>query len=310
MIGFIFSKLASLTKFRIPTILGLGLVILGIGSGVFLVIQNQSLTAKAGADQTPKNITISNLEDTQTTISWQTDTPTTGFVTYGINSPDEYTAFDDRDNQSPKSYYTHIVTLTHLTPQTSYNFKIISGKTSSEVQKFTSLQTLKQNRFKPIVGTVVAQQQLLDDGLAHLSITGAVQSSIIKNGNFLIPISTLDIQNDTIGKLTIVSNMGTATALIRLADLTGPIGPIKLGDNLDLTVNQITPTPTPTSVPNPVLLKYDLSGDGLINSSDYAVVLRNFGKSPQNNRADLNNDGVVDQKDLSEMSKKINEQRL
>lgn len=308
MIGFIFSKLASLTKFRIPTVLGLGLVILGIGSGVFLVIQNQTLTAKAGTDQTPKNITVSNLEDTRTTISWQTDTPTTGFVTYGINSSDEYTALDDRDGKLPRNHYSHIVTLTSLTPQTSYNFKIISGKTSSEVQKFTSLQTLKQNRFKPIVGTVVAQQQPLDDGLAHLSITGAVQSSIVKNGNFLIPISTLDIQNDTIGKLTIVSNPGTATALIRLADVTGPIGPIKLGDNLDLTVNY-TPTPSPTSAPDPMLLKYDLSGDGLINSSDYSIALRNFGKSPQNKRADLNSDGMVDQKDLSEMSKKINELR-
>ena len=99
--------------------------------------------------------------------------------------------------------------------------------------------------------------------------------------------------------------------MIRLNELNNPLRPIKIGETLDLTVNQPTDklTVTPSISSNPDLVKYDLTGDGIINSSDYAIVLRNFGKNPQNKRADLNLDGLVDQKDLTEMSKKINEQR-
>lgn len=320
---FIFSKLETLSKLRIPTVLGLFFVLLGLGVGVYLVLQNQSLLTQASSDQLPQNIVISNIEGNKVTLSWQTKSITSGFVTFGINNPSEQTALDDKDQSAPKSYYTHHVNLLNLSPQTEYQFKIVSGKTSSDVQRFTTAMESSPTNSEPIIGTVLNRDETLDDAVAYLSIAGSiVQSASVKNGNFLIPLSQIRQQDlstilvpkiDTLGKITIISASGNSNILVRLNDIKGPLGPIKLGDTLDLTVNQpsnqITPTPTPTTTANPDLLKYDLSGDGIINSSDYAVVLRNFGKSPQNKRADINSDGIVDQKDLSEMSKKINEQR-
>ena len=316
MISFIFSKLALITRVRIPTILGLGVVLLGLGAGIYLVAQNQTLTTRASADQTPQNITVSNLSDSQASISWQTSTPSTGFVNLGVSSTGEQTALDDRDQTSPKSYYTHHVTLDNLNAQTTYQFKVISGKSGSPgpgVQRFTT-KTTANSLSKPVIGTVLDKNQPLNDAIAYLSITTDItQSAIVKGGNFIIPVASSSKGNP--GKITIVSSNGSATILIWLDETSAPIGPFKLGDNLDLTVN------TPPESAD--LLKYDLTGDGLINSLDYSVMLRNFGHppvfdretqtesagGPQDKRADLNGDGIVDQKDLSEMSKKITGQK-
>lgn len=320
---FIFSKLELLSKLRIPTILGLALVLVGLFAGVFLVLQNQSILTQASADQLPQDIIVSNIENTRATITWQTKSITSGFVTYGINSSSEQTAIDDRDSSLPKSYHTHHVTLNNLTPETTYQFKIISGKSASEIQKFTTAPQSPQNNLSPIIGIVIDKDQTLDDAIAYFLIAGTItQSSPVKNGNFLLPLSQVRTQdlssifipkNDTIGKITVIAPNGSSNVLVRLSDLNGPIGPIKLGETIDLTINQSPsinqPTPTPTTTANPDLSLFDLSGDGIINSSDYAVVLRNFGKNPQNKRADINSDGVVDQKDLTEMSKKITEQK-
>lgn len=310
-------KLAALHKFRIPTLFGLGLITVSIGLGVYLVAQKQNLFVQASLNQTPQNVTISNIEDSKVTISWQTPNPVSTIITYGINSDGEQTALDDRDG-SEKPRTNHYVTLEKLTPQTNYQYKIISGK-SSLTSKFTTAKVATtQNGFIPIIGTVSEDNQPLQDGIVYLNIDNAVtQSALIKNsGNFIIPLSlirdaALDSiyvpQEDTTGKLTIFSDKGSATVVTKLSN-NQPLGPIKIGDNLDLTQTQITATPTPTPQTNPDLIKFDLSNDSLISTADYAIILKNFGNSPQEKRADINGDGVVNQKDLAEMSKKINDQ--
>ena len=55
------------------------------------------------------------------------------------------------------------------------------------------------------------------------------------------------------------------------------------------------------------LTKYDLNGDGKINAADNAIILLNFGKNPKDKKADINEDGMVDQKDLELMSQKLEE---
>jgi hypothetical protein len=73
-----------------------------------------------------------------------------------------------------------------------------------------------------------------------------------------------------------------------------------LGQNLDLrdytasadaSLKQASPTAQP--------LNFDVNGDGQINSADVTIVSSNIGRKKLTNpKADINLDGVVDQKDL------------
>lgn len=304
---------SSANKLKIPTLLGLAIVILGIGAGVMLVLQNQptSILTRAGADEIPKNIEITNIEDESLTISWQTTAKVPGFITFGANSPNEQTTLDDRDDTKPEPRNTHHVTLKKLTPQTIYQYKIFSGKYVSKQEQIATLSTVSNfNNLNPVISSVLQGNSPASDGIAYLSISGGkTQSAPIKDyGNFIIPISKMRADNlqtifipekDMIAKITVVSDFGNASAIFKITSLNQPIGPLKIGQNLDLTV----------SIPSPTLVSdlniYDLDGNGVVNASDHAIILNNFGRNPKNKKADLNKDGVVDKKDLDLMSKEI-----
>lgn len=303
-----------LSRLKIPTILGLGVIVSGIAAGVFLTLKEQTIISQASPDITPQNITVSNLSDDSATISWQTSVAVPSFLTYGVTSPSEQTVLDERDTTTTKSHLVHYFTLKNLLPKTSYQYKIVSGKSFSETGNFTTAGPLSdQTGFRPIIGSVVEGNKPLDEGIAYLSIAdAAIQSSLIKSsGNFLIPISqirksdlsqTFNLTGDTIVKLTIVSANQQTNALFRLKDAYEQLPPITAGQDLDLT----TLIPTPSPLEND-FAKFDLNGDGKINAADNSIVLQNFGKNPKEKRADLNSDGVVDQKDLDLISKKIGE---
>lgn len=310
-------------KFKIPTLLGLALILIGIGVGVFLVLREQVFLSSAAPSLSAKNINISNIEDSSAVISWQTSSQSTSFVTFGPSDPNEQTILDDRDGNSPKLHLTHYVTIKNLLPKTTYQFKIISGRISSEINKFTTAAPLStQTGFRPIIGSVLDGEKALDEGIVYLSIADAtIQSSLVKpSGNFLIPVSQIrksdlsdiySLTEEATAKLTIVSGKGQVSALFKLkpAGLTLPT--LKLGQSVDLT----TPEETPQPIPNKNdLNKYDLNGDGKINAADNSIILQNFGKNPKNEqsstvykKADINTDGIVDQKDLDLMAKQINQ---
>lgn len=310
-----------LSTFKIPTMLGLSVICIGVVAGVYMTIQNQptSFLTKADPDQSPKNITISNIEDVSVSISWQTSAKVPGFVTFGTDTADGQTLRDDRDSETPVLRTIHHVTLKKLGPQVKYKFKIFSGKTSSSVMDVTTAAVSSSpNVLKPIIGSVLLKDAPLEDGLVYLSVSGAViQSSVIKNlGNFIIPLSSMRGQDlsqifspslESVGKVTVISKEGQASALVKLNNLHSPIGPLKIGQSLDLTT--VVPSPSPSLITSD-LVKFDLSpipGDGFINTADNAVILNNFGKNPKDKRADLNGDGVVDKKDLDLMAQKIAE---
>lgn len=304
----------SINRFKIPTLLGLGIILLGIVVGVFLVLREQTFFSRASLDMTPKNVIISNITDDSVVISWQTDAAVASFITYGQNSPSEQTILDDRDTTLAKSYTSHFITIKKLLPQTTYHYKITSGKMTSNVADFkTALPATSQTGFTPVVGTVINGKDFLNEGIVYLSIAGAVtQSSLIKNsGNFLIPLSyvrkedlsgTYPLTPDTIAKLTVVSYGVQTSALFKIQTASLPLPPIKVGENVDLSTSPNN-NPVSTSSAKPVAQgnKFDLNKDGKVNNLDYAIVLDNFGKKGTNLKGDFDGNGIVDQKDLNLM---------
>lgn len=295
-----------LNRFKIPTILGLSLIIFGIVVGVFLNLRQQSFISKASPDITAQNITLANITDNSIAISWQTAAAVVSFITFGQSSVSETSVLDDRDINTPKAYSIHYFTLKNLLPKTTYQYKIVSGKISSEINKFTTASPLSsQTGFRPIIGTALDGDKPLNEAVVYLSIAeAATQSFLIKDsGNFLIPLSQMrksdlsdsfPLTQDSVAKLTFVSEKGEASALFKIKDAKEELPPISLGENLDLT--QIISQEI-----------YDLNEDGKINAADNAIILDVISKKTINKKADLNEDGKVDQKDLDLMAKQINQ---
>lgn len=303
-----------INRFKMPTILGLGIIIFGIVAGVILTLREQNFISEAYPSVRAQNITLANIADDSVTISWQTSTPAISFISFGLKNPNETTILDHRDNKTPQAHLLHYVTIKNLLPETTYQYKIISGKISSDISQFKTATPLStQTGMSPIIGSVLDGDQPLAEGVAYLSITDATtQSSLIKtDGNFLIPISqirnsnlsgSLLLSEDTVAKLTILSAKGEASALFKLGSFSKGLPPISLGENLDLT--EISdPLPSPSQN----LETYDLNGDGKINAADNAIILQNFGPNPKDKQADLNGDSIIDQKDLDLMSEQINQ---
>lgn len=301
-----------LNSLRIPTILGLAIIVVGIISGVFLTVRQQSFTSIASPDVNPQNLTLANISDTEVSISWKTAIPTASFVTFGQTNSSEVTALDDRDTKAPNPYLVHHVSLKDLIPRTTYQYKIVSGNFTSQINNFTTAApATSQTGFRPIIGSAFEDDTPLSEALVYLSINDTVtQSTLIKpSGNFLIPTSQIrksdlsdnfPLTNDTLAKLTIISPKGQTSAVFNLKTAENGLPPLKLGQDLDLTD---VAAPQLSSIQD--LNTFDLNNDGKINVADGSIVLANQGINPKNKKADLNSDGVVDQKDLNLLLQKI-----
>lgn len=298
-----------LNNFRIPTLLGLTIIAVGIGAGVVLTLRNQNVSTKAAADllPNPENIKVTNIGDTKVSLSWSTDEPAPNYLKVGIDKADQ-TKLDDRDLGQVASRKLHHVSLKDLIPGTTYQYKVTAGRSETPTNEFTTAPAKDStNQFQSIVGAVKDGNSFLGSGLVYLEIPGAIQqSAVIESlGNFIIPLSkmrTTDLSDifsdeDTAGTILVLGEAGQkATAKIVLSRINVPIGTLAIGEDLDLTLPPASPS---------ALLKFDLNSDGFINASDHSIVLSNFGKNPKVPRADLNGDGLVDKMDVKIISSEI-----
>ncbi len=315
-----------LSRIRFPTMLGLAVLVLGLGSGVYLTIQNQNLISRAAPNETPQDIKITNIEAKSATISWRTNSAVGGFVSFGQGSSSGDTALDIRDQDSPESHLLHYVVINNLIPATTYKYKIISGKQDNlpEDQFTTAIDIQTQNSSKPIIGNVIDNNQSLSEGIVYLEVDGATpQSALIKNfGSFIIPTSlmrTIDLTNiftpnNQAAKLTAVTADGRlGTGTFQMSDDNNLKQPIKIGEDTDLQTSSnstlgISATFAQMTNQQSLVLKnkFDLNRDGNINTLDYVLLLKNFGKvPPKDSKFDLNNDGRVDKKDQDILATEI-----
>ena len=306
------------TRFRIPTILGLGIIILGLGAGVFLVSQTQNPLTQASKSSAPEEIVISNIDDQSVTISWKTADPVTGSVKYGVSSYEEQRAVDNRDKGQAQARVYHYVTINKLTPKTTYEYKIDSNGVLSE-QTFnfsTAESSINKNTLPPLIGTVIYSGLPVSEGIAYLNIPNAVPQSglITPLGNFTIPLAKVYDQSEediltltpnTQAELKIVAPQGTSSVKLLLNNLQQPLSPIQLGQNFDLTTIPL-PSPSPTAE-QLLLQQLDLNSDRVINSADEAILKLNFGRNPQNPKANLNNDPIVNEKHLDILREHLNQ---
>jgi len=189
-------------KKRIPTIVGLLLLIIGAMGGVMFISQGTDFLPRAAPEYAPQKVKITNLTENSMTISWITEEPTIGFVKFSDSAANlSQTAIDDRDQLTGSSseYRTHYITLQGLTPSTPYYFKLGSQKNQlydNNGQPF-SINTPSALGTPPpadtAYGTVITQANTPAEGsIVYLSMEGAtpVSGLVKQSGNWAAVLST------------------------------------------------------------------------------------------------------------------------
>lgn len=187
---------------RIPTILGLVVLVVAMVAGVLLFGQGTGVFAPRATPQTtPKKIKITNITDTSFTVSFITDQSITAFLKYGTAAGSTNNqAGDDRDqiSGSVQPYNTHHLTVRGLQPNTTYYFILGTGSGTTftnEGDPFTvktAAQAGTQPAAKTIYGSATTESGTPADGaIVYVKHSDASElSSLVKSsGSWAIPLS-------------------------------------------------------------------------------------------------------------------------
>src|SRR3990172_11890977 len=106
-------------KNKIPTLIAIVLLVVGVAAGVFLVNQRQLFGLGADPDISPQDIRVTNIDDISFSVSWITDKATIGYLEWGEGRDTSKTQSEEASEVSS----IHYVTLRNLKSSTVYSFK-------------------------------------------------------------------------------------------------------------------------------------------------------------------------------------------
>ncbi|HTK03291.1 MAG TPA: Ig-like domain-containing protein [Alphaproteobacteria bacterium] len=210
---------------KIPTLLGIIILLVGTFAGVFFLNMQQVFKIGADASAAPKDVRISNITDSSATITWSTDKETTGFVTLAVN-------------ETTSKTFNHAVTLTGLKPNSAYSFKINSNGTEFDNNKvpwkFTtsSEATIKQNLTLVSGSIITPSGQPGSNALVYMTAAGKLLSTLTSDaGNFIFQVSTTSPQD--LLEISAIGKPGETVSAKVLAQSANPIPPMIFGQVYD-----------------------------------------------------------------------------
>lgn len=241
-------------KKRIPTILGLLILTVGIGFGVFLVRKEQIFSPRADIKTAPNQVRISNVTDNSFTISWITQEGTFGYVLWGPKGSSlNNVAKDETETSTIEKKKIHYVQVSGLSPSTAYIFKLASDSQNNlydnhgqpyELTTGSNLGSLPPP--DTIFGTILNQQGApAKDALVYFTLANAqpISTQVKSNGNWVISLSTIrtealddwiryDIEN-TMLDLSIQGDLPGMTSIVTTTGCARPVPTITMGKTYD-----------------------------------------------------------------------------
>lgn len=256
---------------RIPTILGILIILAGVAAGVLLIKEGSGWFTRAQPEIVPKQVEITNIMDNSFTVSWITDSQTNGFLQYGTEGGLSYNAPDDRDQLSggKGNFLIHHVMVKNLSPATTYFFKINnSGQPYQVTTASTTADPAPPNDVA--YGTVVNQNgSPVEGAIVYLSLTNVAPLSALTkaSGSWVVPLNLArsadlttwafyDREASTEEIFVQGGLLGTATA-VATTKYDSPLPTITLGQSFDFRKAPLLPTPT-FSQALPPLSKFSL----------------------------------------------------
>jgi len=257
-----------LMKKQIPTILGLGFLVVGLIVGVIFLGTGPGVFApRASAETTPSKIKLTNVTDAGFTVSFYTAGATPGFIKYGtdLNTIKSQTG-DDRDQLSGTigEYKLHHITVRGLKPDTSYYYVLGTGSNASfdnNGAPFTVKTAARggaPSAAKTSYGNVLTETGSPANGVivyATLPGVGEMSSLVKSSGSWAIPLSNARkddgtgyaVINDTDSLTLFVQGTSpslTSTLVIPVSD-SQPVQDITLGQDGVVSANSDVQEPDP-----------------------------------------------------------------
>jgi hypothetical protein len=221
---------------KIPTIIGILLIFLGIPLTTFVARNQTVFKSSASNSEEPQNIKITNVSNKSFTITYQTDAPTTGSISYGTNEKLGKSELDDIDKEkgsfSPKKI--HSITAEELTPTTKYYIAIISGS-NTYLNAGTPFETLtgpdisSSTNERDIKGKLILPDgSAPPEALVYLNAENSqlLSTTTAKGGEFSFSLKNLrtndlidyfDVNDNTIFKIFITNGSLKSTVLTSLS---------------------------------------------------------------------------------------------
>lgn len=270
---------------RIPTLLGIGLVLVSIIITSALVKDQTRLASDATAIDKPQEVAITNISDTSFVLSYQTGSSVIGSISLSKDNSNKTIELEDldKDKGSPTPRKIHYVTIKNLKPSTKYYFEIISGQTTylSSGKSFEATTAPTLSSPPSPTRSFIKGKVILPNGnppnetLAYLTIPNAQNlSTLLENdGSFNIYLnylrindlsSYLEINNDTNAKIVFINDSFESDVLLSFNKIA-TLPTITLSNNYDFTLDtapkssysaqplldfsSILPSPTATKSP-------------------------------------------------------------
>lgn len=252
---------------KIPTIFGIGLVVLSLILTNIVVKSQTSLKSRASDSQKPLDLKVTNITDASFTITYQTELPSTGSISYGSDKKLGESELEDVDKEkgsfSPKKI--HSISVRKLLPATKYYLTIISGTstylnnralfeaaTGDNISSASAKSDLASAKQRTIKGKIV-----LPDGSAPLEAlvylnaenSQLLSSTVSKDGKFSFPLKELrtddlssyfNVQDNTVFKIFATNGSLKSTALASLSQADS-IPTITLSNDYNFT-NDFAPS--------------------------------------------------------------------
>ncbi len=229
---------------KIPTILGIVILLVGTFAGVFFLNMNQVFQIGADTEATPQDIRTSNISDSSATISWSTAKETADFILWGDSANN--TTKIEKETENDQKFFNHSINLTGLKPNTTYFFKINADGTSYDNKSIpwqftTGAQLAINQNSMPVSGSVItASGKPSSRALVYMTIGGYLMSTLTSDsGNFVFQLSSVrtpDLQRylvvdaaQTLLEISVVGGPGETASAKIFPQSASPIPPIVFG---------------------------------------------------------------------------------
>ena len=221
---------------KIPTIIGVLVLVLSLAVGVIAVQSKLFLRLGATQQATPQNVRIADISTNSFSVSWTTENQFTGFVKYGEG---QNSLSQTQPEQATAPGFTHLAKITNLKSQTPYYFKINSGGNEYDNngivwQTQTAPENASPKKTTLVSGSVLtAASAPAKDALVYVSFGENVFSSqTSQNGSFIIPVNA-NLDESTVLEISVQAGPdGIASAQVFPAN-ANPIPTIVLGQTYD-----------------------------------------------------------------------------
>jgi hypothetical protein len=292
-------------SYKIPTFLGLVVLLVGLVGGIVMLNSRQQIVIKAAASPTPQNVALSNLTDKSFTVSWTTSVPATGFIKLTGAGKQERTILDDRDKdkESQNKQTVHYVTVDSLVSSDDYKF-VLGGDSSQfdqnglpfSAKTVPALSSAPQSDIAS--GVILAGNSQAAEGIiVYVQLPNGQLASALSGsgGRWAVPLSVVrteagdswlnyDLSATVYAVKADGGPEGTANAILTTA-IDKPVPPIKLGNSYDfrkgkepvssVITTQSVSSDTPVSSQGGVESLFDFSSLGPVTPLNEGVTLDN-----------------------------------